>query len=468
MERSKNLPKSRKLSASFPSMSAFSGKPRPRSFAAPALITAVAVAFSTCATLGATTAAAVDGNLVVNGDFEGSTDGWAANKMPNNRDATLSRVSGGHSGGFAARVKAEYTGLVTLNDSPNTVDSATAFKEYAAEAFVRTITPGVPVQLRIQEIVGGNVAGTGHTTVTLNDTAWHALSTTYTPAFTGSSLNLNVISYQVPAGKSFDVDDISLLEVTPPVDPARWAPVYRNDFSTMTDVRSMRSSITANDAVRPSDSTPETSQAPTVPGNVAIATDPAASDGRALGVHTRKATYSTSSGDTVGWTNGRMTLANHDAAPPVRIAARMRFTSSVKTKAAVMWWPAGGGWPWEIDFAETFGGNSLTDYWGGRQHVGQRWHADLNGDGKANEQLMHDDTLDATKYHDYVLTIGKDYMTMTIDGTKTFETRDMAYIPDTAGFFSIGKALSGRRDATDRTNDSVYVDWLEISKPVTQ
>ena len=43
--------------------------------------------------------------------------------------------------------------------------------------------------------------------------------------------------------------------------------------------------------------------------------------------------------------------------------------------------------------------------------------------------------------------------------------RDTNYIPDTSGFFSIGKAMSGRRDATDRTNDAVYVDWLEISKP---
>jgi hypothetical protein len=56
-------------------------------------------------------------------------------------------------------------------------------------------------------------------------------------------------------------------------------------------------------------------------------------------------------------------------------------------------------------------------------------------------------------------------MWINIDGTTRFETQNQDYIPDSAGFFSIGKALTHQRNASNRTNDAVYVDWLEIYKP---
>lgn len=37
--------------------------------------------------------------------------------------------------------------------------------------------------------------------------------------------------------------------------------------------------------------------------------------------------------------------------------------------------------------------------------VSQRWHGDVDGDGSANEQLIHDDTTDATTFHVHELTI---------------------------------------------------------------
>ncbi len=130
-----------------------------------------------------------------------------------------------------------------------------------------------------------------------------------------------------------------------------------------------------------------------------------------------------------------------------------------------MWWLAGGGWPWEVDLAESFGGATTTDYWGSRQNVAQRWHADLDGNGRAVEQLLHDDTVDATQYHVYDLFITPERMWIEIDGRKTFETTDKRYLPTGAGFFSVGKALTHRRDAAGRTDDAVIVDWLELSKP---
>lgn len=241
-----------------------------------------------------------------------------------------------------------------------------------------------------------------------------------------------------------------------------WTKVYRHDFDDLADVAAFNSGPDVNDSLRGSDT--GVMQQPVVRSNVEVVHDPAAEDGKAMAVHTRKAGFRTSRGTQEGWSNGRMAITDHNAAPPVRVRTRMRFTASVHTKSAVMWWPAGGGWPWEIDFAETFGGDSLTDYWGGRQNVGQRWHSDLNGDGQAREQLIHDDRVDGTRYHVYDLHILPDRMWIDIDGRTTYETRDRRYIPKGAGFFTVGKALTHRRDSTSRTADAVVVDYLEIYK----
>jgi hypothetical protein len=245
-----------------------------------------------------------------------------------------------------------------------------------------------------------------------------------------------------------------------------WSRVYRHDFVDLHDVNAFQSSIAVNSALTGDDTSNSDLQKPTLESNVAVVGDAAAVDGKAMAVYTRKANYETDSGTVYGWTNGRMMINGQNHAPPVRIRVRLRMTASVKVKSAVMWWPAGGGWPWEVDFVETFGGTSLTDYWGSRQNVGQRWHADLNGDGSATEQLIHDDAVDATQYHIYDLHITPSRMWINIDGVTKYETTDTRYIPDNAGFFSIGKALTHRRYAAERTNDTVFVDWLEIYKGI--
>lgn len=243
-----------------------------------------------------------------------------------------------------------------------------------------------------------------------------------------------------------------------------WSRVYRHDFADLTDVSAFQSSKTVNDQILPTDTTNSQLQKPSLKSNVQAVADAGADDGKAMGVYTRKGTYATSSGTAQGWSNGRMALVGHNEAPPVRIRTRLRMTASAKAKTAVMWWPAGGGWPWEVDFAETFGGSTTTDYWGSRQFVAQRWHADLNGDGMAKEQLLHDDAIDATKYHVYDLFVTPDRMWIEIDGKKTFETTDKRFIPTGAGFFTVGKALTHRRDAAGRTDDGVFVDYVEIYK----
>lgn len=245
-----------------------------------------------------------------------------------------------------------------------------------------------------------------------------------------------------------------------------WHSVFWTNFANLDHISAFTSTATLNSTLRPSDTNQSLLQKPTLAGNVGVVDDAGAADGKAMVVRTRRAHYWTTSGRRWGWTNGRLMLRGQDQSPPVRIQTRLRFTPSVGTKTAVMWWPASGGWPWEVDFAETFGGRTLTDYWGGRQHVSQRWHGDgPDPDKQAIEQLVKNVDLDGTRYHLYDLYILSGRMRVEIDGKEVFSTTDKQYLPSGPGFFSIGKAVEGRRSDTHRTEDAVYVDWLKIDKP---
>lgn len=422
-----------------------------------ALALAAATAFTGVSSLGVSNAAERT-NLVTNRSFEYSTNHWSVT-----RGAVLDRVWGKDSR-YAARVTSTQKQLVVLNDTPDVVSSSVKGATYTASAWLRSPDPGVTVYLQLREWTDAGHVGTKATPITLT-TAWQQVSVDYVAKADGNRVALTVVAKDLPAGHRFVTDLLSLNE-TPPAPPKpAWTAVYSNDFSSMDGVRAFQSPVTVNDTLKPSDISNNMLQKPSLASNVVIQPDAAAQDGKAMAVWTRPATYKTSTGTKVGWTNGRMMIANQDQSPPVRIQTRLRMTPSIGVKAAVMWWPAGGGWPWEVDFAETFGGSTLTDYWGSRQNVTQRWHADLNGDGRAIEQLIHDDKIDATKYHVYDLFITPERMWIEIDGVKTFETTDTRFIPDSPGFFSVGKALTHRRDLATRTQDAVVVDWVKIYKP---
>lgn len=244
-----------------------------------------------------------------------------------------------------------------------------------------------------------------------------------------------------------------------------WVRVYRHDFRDLKDVTVYESWPARNSQLSPSDRQNNLLQQPTLKANVQIVEDPAAEDGFAVALYTRKSDYKTKEGIRHGWSNGRLGIHTQNHPVPVRVRARLRFTAAVKTKSVAMWWPSVNGWPWEVDFAEVFGGKSLSDYWGSRQIVSQRWHADINGDGKAREQLIKNLPLDSTQYHIYDLFIRPDRMWIEIDGELRYETRDRRYIPNTAGHFTAGQAMTHQRDAEDRTDDASYYDWLEIYRP---
>jgi parallel beta-helix repeat protein len=156
----------------------------------------------------ATTQVTVKQNLVANSGFETDTSGW--NTSGSGTGVTLARVSGGHSGGWAAKL-ANTSGSATtclLNDSPNRVAS-TSVGSYTGSIWVRADTSGAVFNLRFREYSGATLLGSRSTQVTLT-TSWQLVTVTYTPVSPNSS-NLDFNAYlpasSAPPGTCFYADD---------------------------------------------------------------------------------------------------------------------------------------------------------------------------------------------------------------------------------------------------------------------
>ena len=171
------------------------------------------------------------GELVANGTFETST---SAGSPPRRTTATPPvRVTGGHTGSYAAKVSNTSSAAATtvLNDSPNTVASTTAGLTYRATAWVRASQANTSLGLRLMEYTSSNaLVTTKQAAYWATDTAWHQLSVDLVAAKAGSSLDVNALAWDLGAGKSFLVDDVSVQPVTsstpapPPVPAGGTAP----------------------------------------------------------------------------------------------------------------------------------------------------------------------------------------------------------------------------------------------------
>jgi parallel beta-helix repeat protein len=156
----------------------------------------------------ATSQVVVNQNLVGNSGFESDTAGW--NTSGSGSGVTLARVSGGHSGGWAAKLTNTGTSGVTclLNDSPNWV-ATTSAGSYSGSIWVRADSAGAVFNLRFREYSGASLVGTKSTQVTLT-TSWQLVSVSYTPVSPGSS-NLDFNAYlpaaSAPPGTCFYADD---------------------------------------------------------------------------------------------------------------------------------------------------------------------------------------------------------------------------------------------------------------------
>jgi Carbohydrate binding domain/Glycosyl hydrolase family 26 len=144
-------------------------------------------------------------NLVRNGSFDNGLSGWRV-KAP----GTMRLITPGHNGGSAVRLGTTSTATVALNDDVNSVASATKGSTFRATAWIRTTTPNVTAQLRLREVAGSGPANQGSSQLWLQDTAWHQVSFEYTTQTAGSTLDLNLVAWQLGASQSIDVDDVSL------------------------------------------------------------------------------------------------------------------------------------------------------------------------------------------------------------------------------------------------------------------
>jgi hypothetical protein len=146
-------------------------------------------------------------NLIGNAGFETNTSGWNTNGRSG---VTLTRVSGGHSGSFAAAV-ANTTGSTAssciLNDSPDWVTSTVA-GTYTASIWVRADTAGAKLNLRIREYQGSTSEGSKTTKVTLG-TSWQQVTLSYTPTISTGGEDLDFTAYVSNAdpGNCFYADD---------------------------------------------------------------------------------------------------------------------------------------------------------------------------------------------------------------------------------------------------------------------
>ena len=157
----------------------------------------------------ASTQVTVQRNFVENPGFETGLSGW--NTSGGGANISLSRVAGGHSGGWAAKMTNTGTtgSTCTLNDSPNWV-SSTAAGTYTGTLWARADLAGAMLKLRFREYSGSTLVGSATMLATLT-TSWQQVTVTYTAASPGSStLDYNAYVVSASPGTCFYADDVSI------------------------------------------------------------------------------------------------------------------------------------------------------------------------------------------------------------------------------------------------------------------
>jgi parallel beta-helix repeat protein len=149
------------------------------------------------------------GNLVGNPGFETDLSGW--NTSGSGSNISLTRVSGGRSGTWAAKLTNTGTtaSTATLNDSPDWAKPSAA-GTYTGTLWVRGDTAGATIKLRFREYAGSSLVGTVITTATLT-TSWQQVAVTYTPQSPGAStIDFNAYVSSAAPGTAFYADDAAI------------------------------------------------------------------------------------------------------------------------------------------------------------------------------------------------------------------------------------------------------------------
>jgi hypothetical protein len=146
--------------------------------------------------------------LVVNGTFETGVDGWRTNRSY----TSLAAASPGHSGSRSAVLTTPAGTNAVLNDRQSTVATTVAGDGYRVSAWVRSNKAGLTGQLRIREVLNGNMR-TVSQNYRLNGTGWQLVELSVVAASTGASFDLNVLAWRLSSGQELWVDDVSLRRV---------------------------------------------------------------------------------------------------------------------------------------------------------------------------------------------------------------------------------------------------------------
>ena len=150
-------------------------------------------------------------NLVKNPGFETDLSGW---NTAGTSGITLTRVAGGHSGAYAAKLTNTGTSSsgCTLNDSPNWITATAASGgTYTGSLWVRADAAGASLKLRFREYnTSGTLLASPTTTKTLT-TSWQQVTVADVPLAPGAStLDFNAYISSAPPGTCFYADDASI------------------------------------------------------------------------------------------------------------------------------------------------------------------------------------------------------------------------------------------------------------------
>jgi hypothetical protein len=161
-----------------------------------------------------------DHEFVVNGTFEEGLKGWRTNRAY----TTLTTSTTAREGKAAAVLETRPGTNAVLNDTRNTVRSTKKGVHYSVSAWVRTDLPRLSGQVRVREVAAGGTRESVRT-FWLANSSWKHVTFSFTATTDRSTLDLNVLAWNVRERQRLYVDSVSLKETpTAPPPPATPAP----------------------------------------------------------------------------------------------------------------------------------------------------------------------------------------------------------------------------------------------------
>jgi beta-glucanase (GH16 family) len=411
-------------------------------------------------------------NLVANPTFESSTSGWKASS-----GAALTRTSG-HTGSYSGRLTNPSGGSLTmaLNDTSNTVALTVQGAQYTATAWLRSSRAGVDAGLRMMEYDNSTLRGKNVASVSLADTSWHKLTVAYVAKTNGASIDLNALGWQVSAGSSIDVDDVTLVKdytggttepptvdpVPPPSStPSGWSLAWSDEFNgTSVDGSKWR--------VRNGDHNGnEQSCLTSRPQNVAVS-------GGLLHIRAQREKYSCS-GYNASWTSGYLDTIGKMSRTHGRFEMRAKLPTQPNTSKGM--WPAfwlrpDDGGDGELDVMESIGSASGEHNY---DKISQTLWGDYSGryPRQTYGVTFPAGSTPSDKFHTYAVEWESGVIRWLVDGGVTW-TRTTSNISWLNTIFSrnynirlnlqVGGSWPGTPNSSTASPSDFQVDWVRVYK----